>query len=159
MANKMNRVATPGYLRYPHVHGDLLTFVTEDDVWLAPAQGGRAWRLTSDGGQAGNPRFSPGGGTIALTRWRAGATPEVHPAKTAGGTGGPAPRRTYWGDLRTRTTGWTDAGEVLATSAVDQPSSTLTRAYAVPLESPPRRLPFGQVNDLALTTAGTALLT
>ena len=33
----MNRVATPGYLRYPHVHGDLLTFVTEDDVWLAPA--------------------------------------------------------------------------------------------------------------------------
>ena len=37
--HKMNRVATPGYLRFPHVHGDLLTFVTEDDVWLAPADG------------------------------------------------------------------------------------------------------------------------
>ena len=48
---------------------------------------------------------------------------------------------------------------MLATSAVDQPSGTLTRAYAVPLDGPPRRLPFGQVNDLALTPAATALLT
>ena len=71
----MNRVATPGYLRYPHVHGDLLTFVTEDDVWLAPAEGGRAWRLTSDGGQAGHPRFSPDGATIAWTSWRDGGIP------------------------------------------------------------------------------------
>ena len=52
-ALKMNRVATPGYLRFPHIHDDLLAFVAEDDVWLAPADGGRAWRLTSDGGQAG----------------------------------------------------------------------------------------------------------
>ena len=155
----MNRVATPGYLRYPHVHGDLLTFVTEDDVWLAPAEGGRAWRLTSDGGQASNPRFSPDGATIAWTSWRDGGIPEVYTAELDGGTGGPATRRTYWGDLRTRTTGWTDAGEVLATSAVDQPSSQRTHAYAVPLDAPPRRLPFGQVNDLALTTAATALLT
>ena len=155
----MNRVATPGYLRYPHVHGDLLTFVTEDDVWLAPAEGGRAWRLTSDGGQASNPRFSPDGATIAWTSWRDGGLPEVYTAELDGGTGGPATRRTYWGDLRTRTTGWTDAGEVLATTAVDQPSSQRTHAYAVPLDGPPRRLPFGQVNDLALTTAATALLT
>jgi len=155
----MNRVATPGYLRYPHVHGDLLTFVTEDDVWLAPAEGGRAWRLTSDGGQASNPRFSPDGATIAWTSWRDGGIPEIYTAELDGGTGGPATRRTYWGDLRTRTTGWTDGGEVLATSAVDQPSSQRTHAYAVPLGSPPRRLPFGQVNDLALTTTATALLT
>jgi tricorn protease len=155
----MNRVATPGYLRYPHVHGDLLTFVTEDDVWLAPAKGGRAWRLTSDGGQASNPRFSPDGATIAWTSWRDGGIPEVYTAELDGETGGPATRRTYWGDLRTRTTGWTDAGEVLATSAVDQPSSQRTHAYAVSLDAPPRRLPFGQVNDLALTAAGTALLT
>ena len=26
-----------GYLRYPHIHGDLLTFTAGDDVWLAPA--------------------------------------------------------------------------------------------------------------------------
>ena len=32
-------------------------------------------------------------------------------------------------------------------------------AYAVPLAAPPRRLPFGQVNDLALTASATVLLT
>ncbi len=63
----MNRVATPGYLRFPHVRDDLLAFVAEDDVWLAPADGGRAWRLTSDGGQATHPRFSPDGAVIART--------------------------------------------------------------------------------------------
>ena len=57
-------------------------------------------------------------------------------------------------------TGWTRAGEVLAVSATGQPETYLTWAYAVPLEgSPPRRLPFGPVVDLALEQAGTALLT
>jgi tricorn protease len=28
-------MAEPGYLRYPHVARDLLTFTAEDDVWLA----------------------------------------------------------------------------------------------------------------------------
>ncbi len=142
----MNRVATPGYLRYPHIHGDLLTFVTEDDVWLAPAEGGRAWRLTSDGGQASNPRFSPDGATIAWTSWRDGGIPEVYTAEMDGGTGGPATRRTYWGDLRTRTTGWTDAGEVLATSAVDQPSSQRTHGVrrAARRPAPPPAVRPGQ---------------
>ena len=57
-------------------------------------------------------------------------------------------------------TGWTRAGEVLAVCATGQPETYLTWAYAVPLEgSPPRRLPFGPVFDLALEEAGTALLT
>jgi tricorn protease len=47
----MNCVTSAGYLRYPHIHGELLTFAAEDDVWLAPAAGGRAWRLSSDGAQ------------------------------------------------------------------------------------------------------------
>ena len=149
-------MATPGYLRFPHLHDDLLTFVAEDDVWLAPADGGRAWRLTSDGGQAGHPRFAPDGAAIAWTSWRDGGIPEVYTADT---DGGPATRRTYWGDLRTRVTGWTRHGEVLVTTAVDQPSSQRTMAYAVPLAAPPRRLPFGQVNDLALTESATVLLT
>jgi len=152
----MNCVANPGYLRFPHLHDDLLTFVAEDDVWLAPADGGRAWRLTFDGGQASHPRFAPDGAVIAWTSWRDGNIPEVYTAET---DGGPAARRTYWGDARTRVTGWTRAGEVLAVSAVGQPSSQRTMAYAVPLAEPYRRLPFGQVNDLALTEQATALLT
>ena len=35
------------YLRYPDLHGNLVTFVAEDDVWMAPVTGGRAWRISS----------------------------------------------------------------------------------------------------------------
>jgi hypothetical protein len=57
-----------GYLRYPHVHGDLLTFVAGDDVWLAPAEGGRAWRLSADDAPVSHPRFSRDGSRVAWTR-------------------------------------------------------------------------------------------
>ena len=153
-------MATPGYLRFPHLHDDLLAFVAEDDVWLAPADGGRAWRLTSDGAQASHPRFSPDGATIAWTSWRDGGIPEVYTAVITGDAdGGAATRRTYWGDARTRVVGWTGPDEVLAITAVGEPSAQRTMAYAVPLDAPPRRLPFGQVNDLALTATATVLLT
>jgi tricorn protease len=148
-------VTSPGYLRFPHINGDLLGFVAEDDVWLAPASGGRAWRLTSDGAQASYPRFSRDGGLVAWTSKRDGH-PEVY---TASADGGPATRRTYWGDPRTRTTGWTRHDEVLAVSAQGQPGGQHTWAYAVPLDAPPRRLPFGQVTDLAMEPSATAVLT
>ena len=152
----MKRVTSSGYLRYPHIHGDLLVFASEDDIWLAPADGGRAWRLSADSAQVSYPRFSRDGATIAWTSWRDGH-PEVHPADPEGSA---ASRLTYWGDARTRVTGWTRDGEVLAVSAAGQPETYLTWAYAVPLEgAPPRRLPFGPVADLALEEAGTALLT
>ena len=41
---------------------------------------------------------------------------------------------------------------MLAVTAAGQPAAQRTWAYAVPLDAPPRRLPFGQVNDLALRT-------
>jgi len=72
-------VTSPGYLRFPHVHGDLLTLVAEDDVWLAPVTGGRAWRLTSDGAAVSHPRFSRDGAQVAWTSWRDG-DPEVYTA-------------------------------------------------------------------------------
>ncbi len=149
-------MTSSGYLRYPHIHGDLLVFAAEDDIWLAPAGGGRAWRLSADHAQVSYPRFARDGARIAWTSWRDG-NPEVY---TADADGSAASRLTYWGDARTRVTGWTEHGEVLAVSATGQPQAFLTWAHAVPLEgAPPRRLPFGPVVDLALEPAGTALLT
>ncbi len=59
------------YLRLPHLKDDLLCFVAEDDLWLAPLDGpGRAWRLTVDRTKLGHPRFSP---TAATSRTPAGA--------------------------------------------------------------------------------------
>jgi tricorn protease len=153
---------TAGYLRYPHVHGDLLTFVAGDDVWLAPAGGGRAWRLSADDVPVSYPRFSRDGAKVAWTSWRDG-NPEVYAADTEGSA---ANRLTYWGDPQTRVTGWTPGGDVLAISSAGQPVMKYRRAYAVPgvagpgvQGAPPRLLPFGVVNDAAIEAAGTALLT
>src|ERR1700683_1329768 len=110
----MNGVTSSGYLRYPHIHGDLLVFVAEDDVWLppphihgdllffvaeddvwlAPADGGRAWKLSADSAQVSFPRFSPDGSAIAWTGWRDGNS-EVYLADPEGNA---ATRLTYWGD-------------------------------------------------------------
>jgi tricorn protease len=151
----MNCVTSPGYLRYPHVHGELLTFVAGCHAWLASAGGGRAWRLSADSAQVSYPRFSPDGASVAWTSWRDG-DPEVYVADTGGGD---ETRLTYWGDPQTRVTGWTPAGEILAITAAGQPAVKYRRAFAVPDQGAPRLLPFGPVSDLAVTDAGTALLT
>jgi len=147
----------PGYLRYPHVHEDLVTFVAGDDVWLAPAGGGRAWRLSADGTPVSYPRFSRDGTRLAWTSWRDGQ-PEVYSADPEGGD--PA-RLTFWGDPQTRVTGWTAAGEVLAITSAGQQAPKYRRAFVVPGggDAPPRLLPYGPVNDLAIEDAGTTLLT
>ena len=146
-----------GYLRYPHIHGDLVTFVADDDVWLAPAAGGRAWRLSADGTPVSYPRFSRDGTAIAWTGWRDGQ-PEVYAADPEGGD---AARLTFWGDPQTRVTGWTAAGEVLAVTSAGQQATKYRRAFAVSGrgDAPPRPLPYGPVNDLAIEDAGTVLLT
>src|SRR5258708_34515600 len=46
------------YLRYPNLRGDLLTFVADDDVWLAPSSGGRAWPISAGRAPAAAPQFS-----------------------------------------------------------------------------------------------------
>jgi tricorn protease len=152
----MSGVTSAGYLRYPHVHGELIAFVAEDDIWLAPVEGGRAWRLSADAAPVSHPRFSRDGTSIAWTSWRDGH-PEVYVADPGGSA---AARLTFWGDTTARVTGWTPRGEVLAITAAGQPNTHFGWAYAVPAEgAPPRRLPFGAVSDLALEETGTALLT
>ncbi len=147
-------MTSAGYLRYPHVHGDLVAFVAGDDVWLAPVSGGRAWPLTADGAPVSYPRFSPDGAKIAWTSSRDGG-PEVY---LAGADGGDPARLTYWGVRETAASGWTPAGEVLAVSAADQPAY-VPWAYAVRPGEAPRRLPFGPVTDLAQAGTATVLVT
>ena len=147
---------TNGYLRYPHIHGDLITFVAGDDVWLVGADGGRAWRLSADGAQVSYPRFAPDGTLIAWTSWRDG-NPEVYVSDTEGGD---PVRLTFWGDPQTHVTGWTADGEVLVVTAAGQRAPKYRQAFAVPGsgDAPPRPLPFGPVNDLVIENAATVLL-
>ncbi|WP_077800002.1 S41 family peptidase [Streptomyces sp. JHA26] len=139
------------YLRLPHLSGDRLCFVAEDDLWLADLDGpGRAWRLTVDRTKAGHPRFSPDGRHIAYTSWRT-LVPEVHLVPV---DGGPGRRLTHWGGLDTRVCGWTPpgpdgTGAVLAVASHGEPFSHLTWAYKISLDGDPgRKLPWGPVTDI-----------
>jgi tricorn protease len=134
------------YLRYPHIHADLVTFVAENDVWLAPLAGGRAWRVSADQVPVARPRISPDGTLIAWASTRDGA-PEVHVAPLDGGQ---ARRLTYWGSAQTSVLGWTAEGEVLALSSVGRMSRAHPWALAVPLDGgPARQLPYGRVGGVA----------
>ena len=149
-------MASDGYLRFPHLHADLLTFVADDDVWLAPVSGGRAWRLSADRARASYPRLARDGSAVAWTGRRDGA-PEVYLASLDGGV---SRRLTFWGDEHTRVSGWSPGGEVIAVTAAGQPFGHYTWAHAVrPGDGAPRRLPFGPVADLAVEPAAVALLT
>ncbi|GAA3849378.1 S41 family peptidase [Streptomyces lannensis] len=138
----------PGYLRFPHLHGDRLCFAAEDDLWVARVDGsGRAWRLTVDRTKVGHPRFSPDGRLIAYTSWRS-LVPEIHLTPV---DGGPARRLTYWGSSDTRVCGWTPEGDILAVASHGEPFSYFTWAYKVPTDGDPGgKLPWGPVSDIAV---------
>ncbi|EFL32738.1 protease [Streptomyces viridochromogenes DSM 40736] len=141
------------YLRLPHLHDDLLCFVAEDDLWLAPLDSpGRAWRLTVDRTRTGPARFSPDGRHLAYTNWRS-LVPEVHLLPV---DGGPARQLSHWGSIDTRVCGWTPDGEILAVASHGEPFSYFTWAYKVsPDGDPGRKLPWGPVADIQVADIGT----
>ncbi|MFD5837709.1 S41 family peptidase [Streptomyces collinus] len=134
------------YLRLPHLHDDLLCFVAEDDLWLAPLDApGRARRLTVDRTKLGHPRFSPDGRHLACTSWRS-LVPEVHVVPV---DGGPGRQVSHWGSADTRVCGWTPEGEILAVASHGEPFSYFTWAYKIsPDGDPGRKLPWGPVSDI-----------
>ncbi|KAB1989676.1 S41 family peptidase [Streptomyces triticiradicis] len=152
----MTESAASAYIRFPHLHGELVVFTAEDDIWAAPLDGGaRAWRVSADNVPVSHPRISPDGTTVAWTSTRDGA-PEVHAASL---DGGPAKRLTYWGSARTQVRGWTPDGQVLALSTQGQASLRRTWARSVPLDGgPATTLPYGPVGDVAHGEGGVVLL-
>ncbi len=133
------------YLRYPHLSGDSVTFVAENDVWVAPVSGGRAWRISAMQLPARNPRFSPDGKVIAWTVVQAGA-PEV---VAANADGGGYRRLTFWGHQSTRVKGFTEEGDVIATSAYRHEDPRLAWAYRVPLDGSAQTVfPYGPVDTV-----------
>ncbi len=131
-------------------------FTADDDVWLTTTTGGRAVRLTSDRAPVARPKLSPDGHNVAWLSRRDGGNPEVHVMAIEGG---PATRLTYWGMRQTRVLGWTADGRVVASSAVGEPFSTYSWAWALPVDGQPgERMPFGPLSGLAVHPDGAVAL-
>ncbi|GAB3190658.1 S41 family peptidase [Nesterenkonia suensis] len=143
------------YLRQPHLRGDLVTFIAADDVWLAPTQGGRAWRLTRDGVTVRTPRISPGGSQVAFISTRDGH-PEVYAATIDTGE---VRRLTWWGASKAAIIGWAPDGRLLvATHAVESVIREQV-VHAVSLDGGTERLRYGSAGGLAISTSGAVALT
>ncbi|MFJ4028394.1 S41 family peptidase [Paenarthrobacter sp. NPDC089989] len=139
-------MTSSSYLRFPHVHGDLVTFVAEDDIWIAPVTGGRAWRVSSQQLPARNPRFTPDGKRLVWTAV-VGTSPEVVTAEIDGGG---YRQLSYFGHSTTKVRGFTPAGNIVVTSAFQQSESRHTHAYSLPLDGGAAvALPFGPVEAVA----------
>ena len=155
-------MADSSYLRFPRLAHNLLAFVAEDDVWLAPldqaaAGGARAWRSTSDRVPVAHPRLNPSGTHLAWTSTRTGAGE----AYAVAVDGGPISKLTYWGKPAVGqggVRGWLSDTEVLVTGWPEQDTAKKRWGYAVPLDGPARRLPYGPTADLAVSTEGAVLL-
>ena len=139
-------MTSSSYFRFPHLHGDLVTFVAEDDVWIAPLGGGRAWRVSSLQLPARNPRFTPDGKRLVWTVIQ-GTAPEV---VTADVDGGGYRQLSYFGHATTKVKGFTPDGDVLVTSAFRQADSRLAHAYSLPVTGGwAAELPLGPVESVA----------
>ena len=151
------------FLRHPHLSGDDLVLIADDDVWLASVGGGRAARITSDRVPVSRPRLSPDATMVAWTSRRDGA-PEVHVVSVADSASNPAryetpTRLTFWGSRLTTLLGWLDDDQVIVASPIGQPFATRCWAHSVPVDgTPSARLPYGPLGGLAVHPDGPVVI-
>ncbi|KPJ91117.1 MAG: peptidase S41, partial [Gemmatimonas sp. SG8_17] len=136
-------------LRFPDIHGDRVVFTYAGDLWLAPASGGTAIRLTAHPGLELFAKFSPDGEWVAFTGQYDGDE-QVYVVPSDGGVPrqltyyparGPLPPR--WG-YDNQVYGWTpDGSAVLVRSLRDGWDLSDSRLYTVPLNGRlPQALPM-----------------
>ena len=84
-------MSTSGYYRFPTINGDLVVFVSEDDLWSFNLSDSSIQRLTSNYGAVSCPRISPDGKKIAFVGTEDGDS-EIYVMPSEGG---PAKRLTF----------------------------------------------------------------
>jgi tricorn protease len=144
--------APVGYYRMPAIHGDVVVFSAEGDLWTVAATGGVARRLTSHPGEEAWPAISPDGATLAFTADYEGPT-ELYTMPVAGGL----PRRQTW-DGGVRVVGWTPDGRVLYAS---RHRSTLPaeQLFALdPATSATEPMPLSEAADGCIASDGATLV-
>ncbi|MCM3872347.1 MAG: hypothetical protein ND895_16820, partial [Pyrinomonadaceae bacterium] len=141
-------------LRFPDIYGDRVVFTYAGDLWIAPATGGSAIRLTAHPGVEVFAKFSPDGKWIAFTGQYDGDE-QIYVIPSGGGVprqltfypakGPLAPR---WG-YDNQVYGWTRDGQrILFRSQRDSWALPIARLYSVSVEG-------GPAEALPMPTAGS----
>src|SRR6266566_9603296 len=149
-------MTSQGYVRFPNIYQDQIVFVSEDDIWLIPSEGGRAGRLTAGVGEVSSPHFSPGGELLAFVGREEGPS-EVYVMPALGGT---AQRLTFQSASSCRVLGWSPGGKtILYASNAGQ----INRRYEViftisPNGGMPHQVPVGMANAISYGPQGGVVL-
>lgn len=115
-------------------------------MWMLPADGGRAWRLTAGVGEVSTPRFSPDGSSLAFVGREEGPA-EVYVMPSGGGV---ATRLTYQGAL-CKVSGWTpDGRSIIYASNAGRPFRREEWLHVISAQGGmPRRLPMGPASTVS----------
>ncbi len=97
-----------GYYRMPSVHGDVVVFTAEGDLWKVALAGGEAIRLTTHPEEELHAHISPDGSQIAFSASYHGAQ-EVYVMPISGGL----PKRLSFDGANANVRSWTPSGKVV----------------------------------------------
>jgi tricorn protease len=144
-----------GYYRFPAIYNDEIVFVSEDDLWIVPSQGGIARRLTSNLGLVSYPRLSPDGELLAFMGREEGQ-PEIFLMPALGGT---ARRITYLGSSVCKPVGWTRDNKIVFASNAGHWYRRFTHLYTIhPDGGAPERLNYGLADAIAFGPSGGVVI-
>ncbi|GII97439.1 S41 family peptidase [Sinosporangium siamense] len=141
------------YLRFPTIFKDVVVFAAEDDLWMVPADGGRAFRLTAGVAEAAYPRFSPRGEKLAFVGREEGPE-EVYVMPADGGTG----RRVTFHGARCTVTGWDPEGHIVYAGDAGQPFEGRRVLCRVKPRGFPEALPYGPANSISYGPGGLIVI-
>jgi tricorn protease len=148
---------TIGYYRFPTIHKERITFVSEDDLWEVPVSGGVARRLTANLGSITYPFYSPDGASLAFVGREEGNS-EIYAMPAEGGE---ARRLTYLGS-DCRVLGWSrDGSRILFMSAYGQAHRGEYEIYQVAAgaaNGAVEKLPYGPARSLDFGPNGGVVL-
>lgn len=138
-------------LRTPTISATHVAFVHANDIWVAPRDGGQAYRLTTDIGAESVPHFSADGSHVAFSGQYGGNT-DVYVVPTEGGQ----PRRLTWHPGADIVQGWSPDGRILFSSGRHGAPTKLTQFFLVSVEGGlPEQMPIPQALTGDLSADGS----
>ena len=145
----------PGrFIQTPDISGNTIVFTWERDLWIVPAAGGKAQRLTSHPGAETDAKFSPDGKWIAFTGQYAGA--DVYIVSAGGGT----PERVTFLATGPQPIAWTpDGKKIVFRSGHENTFRAIVKLFTVATQGGvPERMPMDRGILCSFSPDGTKLV-